>query len=196
MSELLVVVVVLCHSRVLGLSSSIILRTNNRSHPVLKHTKDQSTRCLKIPESVTWPWPTPLAGKTRPHVESSWTDRTIRRGIPWHKYEYSYEYSDGPHGPPRAHPAWLGPPAGPAAVAANPWPGGSLWVQYCTSTTDGRPQPVGKIDGRPQPVGTIDGRPPPVGRIDGRPHLYSTVGTIDGCPEPMGTIDESKSRLP
>ena len=42
MSELLVVVVVLCHSRVLGLSSSIILRTNNRSHPVLKHTKDQS----------------------------------------------------------------------------------------------------------------------------------------------------------
>ena len=43
--ELLVVVVVLCHSRVLGLSSSIILRTNNRSsHPVLlvKHTKDQS----------------------------------------------------------------------------------------------------------------------------------------------------------
>ena len=45
----------------------------------------------------------------------------------WHKY--SYEYSDGPHGPPRAHPAWLGPPAGPAAVAANPWPGGSLWVR-------------------------------------------------------------------
>ena len=32
----------ICHSRVLGLSSSIILRTNNRSHPVLKHTKDQS----------------------------------------------------------------------------------------------------------------------------------------------------------
>ena len=42
MSELLVVVVVLCHSRVLGLSSSIILRTNNRSHPLVKHTKDQS----------------------------------------------------------------------------------------------------------------------------------------------------------
>ena len=35
----------------------------------------------------------------------------------------------------RAHPAWLGPPAGPAAVAANPWPGGSLWVRV--QWTDG-----------------------------------------------------------
>ena len=43
MSELLVVVIVLCLSRVLGLSSSIVLRTNNRSHPVLKHTRDQPT---------------------------------------------------------------------------------------------------------------------------------------------------------
>ena len=46
MSELLVVVVVLCHSRVLGLSSSIILRTNNGSHPVLKHTKDPALLLL------------------------------------------------------------------------------------------------------------------------------------------------------
>ena len=44
MSELLVVVVVLCHSRVLGLSSNVILRTNdNGSHLVLKHTKDPAT---------------------------------------------------------------------------------------------------------------------------------------------------------
>ena len=49
MSELLVVVVVLCHSRVLGLSSSIILRiTNNGSHPVLKHTKDPS-HLMRLP---------------------------------------------------------------------------------------------------------------------------------------------------